>query len=197
MRALNVFITFSLSVFLSACSVQSSQLSAVMSLFNAPSASALEGSAWNLRYGDYQSRVYAIAISDGTLFSNEQGDQVLFDGWVVREIKGLGNFRSRWQVEDYEASRELNRSGKPAAIHDCGVWSKAIGSSIIGSAKKSAAKQIGSSFNEDRTLYTQSCEGTAGYTNVIEVNVSGEIEVIAQVIDASQTRFLLTKADVQ
>jgi hypothetical protein len=76
-------------ILLSGCSVQSSQLSGLISLIREPSLD-LSANSWLVRYSGYESVVYAVSTSEGTLFSNKAGDQVLFDGWMVRKVSGLG-----------------------------------------------------------------------------------------------------------
>ena len=61
-------------VLVAGCSIQSSQLSAVMDLINKPSTDVRVNS-WSVKYGDYEAIVYPVALPEGTLFSNSAGDQ--------------------------------------------------------------------------------------------------------------------------
>ena len=79
MRILSIIVFL---VFLSGCSVQSSQLSAVMDLIKKPASDVLLN-GWSVKYAEYEAIVYPVNTSQGTLFSNQMGDQVLFDGWSV------------------------------------------------------------------------------------------------------------------
>ena len=76
-------------ILLSGCSLQSSQLSSLIGLIKEPSLD-LSANSWLVRYSGYESVVYAVSTSEGTLFSNKAGDKVLFDGWMVRKVSGLG-----------------------------------------------------------------------------------------------------------
>ena len=84
MKLLRTAIVTVLLVVLSGCVVHSSQLSGLISLFSSPELDLAENS-WSVRYGDYQAVVYAIAVPDGTSFSNSTGDQIFFDG--LHEMK--------------------------------------------------------------------------------------------------------------
>ena len=177
------------ALWISACSVQSSQLNALVSIFKSP-ASALDNSSWVLHYGDYQAQVYAVAVAEGTLFSNSQGDQALFDGWAFKEVKGAGLPRGRWLITDKGASRELDRRGKPTSIHSCNAWSKANSASIIASSQIAPAKNG----QLEAIYFIQDCIGKTAYQNKITVNKAGEIELIAQIIDGTEKPFVLRKS---
>ena len=72
------------STILAGCSIQSSQLNAVMGLFNKPEV-PFDSNSWSVEYGDYTAAVYPVTvdgeqcfpISAGMLFS-------LMDGLCVR-----------------------------------------------------------------------------------------------------------------
>ena len=74
---LKKLISLMMLILVSGCSVQSSQLSSLISLVKAPSLD-LSANSWLVRYSDYESVVYAVSTSEGTLFSNKAGDKVLF-----------------------------------------------------------------------------------------------------------------------
>ena len=75
-----------ISVVLSGCIVQSRQLNGLLELIKEPPMD-LSTNSWLVRYSDYESIVFAISTQEGILFSNNFGDQVLFDGWTLRMVK--------------------------------------------------------------------------------------------------------------
>ena len=190
MNGLNRIILAASLILLSACSIHSSQLTALISMVKAP-VTELSKSAWSLSYGDYQSTVYAVAVSGATLFSNSQGDQVLFDGWNVKDVRGVGFLNSHWQIIDSGESRALNRYGKLTAVHSCSAWRNLRGAPIIAEVRNLAGT---SGVTESgKTVFSQTCQGMEAYINRIQVNAMGEIELISQLIDISGTPLLITK----
>ena len=166
-------------LFLSACSIHSSQLSALVSMVKTP-VTGLDDSTWLLRYGDYTAKVYAVAVDGGILFANPAGDQVLFDGLLISDVKGLGLSRSHWQVADVDGSRRLSRPGSVTAVHACGAWNKELDPAIMHGSKKG--------------LFGQACSGRVAYKNGIHINEVGEIELIVQSIDDSSFPLSLAKS---
>lgn len=167
------------AVFLSSCSIHSSQLSALVSMVKTP-VTRLDDSAWLLSYGDYSSRVYAVAVNGGVLFVNAEGDQVLFGGQVISDVQGLGLSRNHWQVEDVGNSRRLSRRGRVTAIHVCETWREEVDSSILEATGKA--------------VFGQACSGNLAYKNKIHINELGEIELIVQSIDDSGLPLSLAKS---
>jgi len=141
---------------------------------------SLDDSAWLLRYGDYTARVYAVAVDGGILFANAEGDQVLFDGLLISDVRGLGVSRNHWQVADAGGSRNLSRRGRVAAVHACEPWNKEFDSSIMRSANK--------------VVFGQACTGRVAYKNEIHINEVGEVELIVQSIDDSSLPLSLAKS---
>lgn len=166
-------------LFLSACSIHSSQLSALVSMVKTP-VTGLDDSTWLLRYGDYTAKVYAVAVDGGILFANPAGDQVLFDGLLISDVKGLGLSRSHWQVADVDGSRNLSRRGSVTAVHACGAWNKELDPAIMHGSKKG--------------LFGQACSGRVAYKNEIHINEVGEVELIVQSIDDSSFPLSLAKS---
>ena len=166
-------------LFLQACSIHSSQLSALVSMVKTP-ITVLDDSVWLLRHGDYTSRVYAVAVDGGILFANVQGDQVLFDGLVISDVKGLGLSRNHWQVTDVGGSRNLSRGGKVTAIHTCMDWNKEVDSSML--------------IHERKAVFGQACTGRLAYKNRVHINELGEIKLIVQSIDDSGLPLSLAKS---
>ena len=159
-------------VMFSGCSVQSSQLSAVMGLFNTQDAD-LSLNDWSVKYANYEAMVYPVSLPDGTLFSNKAGDQVFFDGWSVRRVSGLGLRGQEYQNSDVADERTFMRGNRTLAIHRCDKWKK---------KQQSGKKQ-----------FSQSCKDVKIYSNIILVEEDGSIGVIRQVVDDRYNALTLTK----
>ena len=118
MRILSILTCLAL---FSGCSVQSSQLSAVMGLFKTP-AVELSLNSWSVKYANYEAIVYPVTMPQGTLFSNKAGDEVLFDGWSVRRVSGLGLRGQEYQNSDIGDERTFMRGSRTLAVHHCDKW---------------------------------------------------------------------------
>ena len=157
---------------LSGCVIQSSQLNNIFELIKEPSLDLSENS-WALRYSDYETIVYAISTSDGILFSNNSGDQVLFDGWTVRVIEGIGRRQLSLKISDNLSLRSFKRGNRLVSTHTCDGWE--------------TQKSLGA------IRYLQFCNDGNGYHNSILVQNTGEISVIRQIVDERYTALTLTK----
>jgi len=159
-------------VMFSGCSVQSSQLSAVMGLFKTQDAD-LSLNGWSVKYANYEAMVYPVSLPEGTLFSNKAGDQVFFDGWSVRRVSGLGLRGQEYQNRDVADERNFMRGNRTLAVHKCDQWKK---------KQQSGKKQ-----------FSQSCKDVKIYSNIILVEEDGSIGVIRQVVDDRYNALTLTK----
>ena len=159
-------------VLFSGCSVQSSQLSSLMGLFKTPAAE-LSLNSWSVKYANYEAIVYPVTMPQGTLFSNKAGDQVLFDGWSVRRVSGLGLRGQEYQNSDVADERTFIRGNRTLAVHKCDQWKK---------KQQSGKKQ-----------FSQSCKDVKIYSNIILVEEDGSIGVIRQVVDDRYNALTLTK----
>ena len=159
-------------ILFSGCSVQSSQLSAVMGLFK-PQDTDLSLNGWSVKYANYEAMVYPVSLPDGTLFSNKAGDQVFFDGWSVRRVSGLGLRGQEYQNSDVADERTFMRGNRTLAVHKCDQWKK---------KQQSGKKQ-----------FSQSCKDVKIYSNIILVEEDGSIGVIRQVVDDRYNALTLTK----
>ncbi|MDA7696427.1 hypothetical protein N8781_01190 [Porticoccaceae bacterium] len=159
-------------VMFSGCSVQSSQLSAVMGFFETQDAD-LSLNGWSVKYANYEAMVYPVSLPDGTLFSNKAGDQVFFDGWSVRRVSGLGLRGQEYQNSDVADERTFMRGNRTLAVHKCDQWKK---------KQQSGKKQ-----------FSQSCKDVKIYSNIILVEEDGSIGVIRQVVDDRYNALTLTK----
>ena len=159
-------------VMFSGCSVQSSQLSAVMGFFETQDAD-LSLNGWSVKYANYEAMIYPVTLPEGTLFSNKAGDQVFFDGWSVRRVSGLGLRGQEYQNRDVADERTFMRGNRTLAIHKCDQWKK---------KQQSGKKQ-----------FSQSCKDVKIYSNIILVEEDGSIGVIRQVVDDRYNALTLTK----
>ena len=158
----------------SGCTLQSSQLSAVMGLLK-PQDTELSLNSWSVKYANYEALVYPVTLSEGTLFSNKAGDQVFFDGWSVRRLSGLGLRGQEYQNSDVADERTFIRGNRTLAVHKCDQWKK---------KQQSGKKQ-----------FSQSCKDVKIYSNIILVEEDGSIGVIRQVVDDRYNALTLTKLD--
>ena len=158
----------------SGCTLQSSQLSAVMGLLK-PQDTELSLNSWSVKYANYEALVYPVTLPEGTLFSNKAGDQVFFDGWSVRRVSGLGLRGQEYQNSDVAVERTFIRGNRTLAVHKCDQWKK---------KQKSGKKQ-----------FSQSCKDVKIYSNIILVEEDGSIGVIRQVVDDRYNALTLTKLD--
>jgi hypothetical protein len=158
----------------SGCTLQSSQLSAVMGLLK-PQDTELSLNSWSVKYANYEALVYPVTLPEGTLFSNKAGDQVFFDGWSVRRVSGLGLRGQEYQNSDVADERTFIRGNRTLAVHKCNQWKK---------KQQSGKKQ-----------FSQSCKDVKIYSNIILVEEDGSIGVIRQVVDHRYNALTLTKLD--
>ena len=167
----NLIIVACLAV-LGGCAIQSSQLSAVMGFFSTPTKD-LSLHSWSVKYAGYEAIVYAVNLPEGTLFSNQAGDQILFDGWAVRRVSGLGVGDLAYQNTDTASQRSFLRGVRTIAVHSCDEWKQ---------KDKSGKKK-----------FSQLCKGDKVYTNIILVDEGGKIIVIQQIVDDRNEPLILTK----
>ncbi len=174
---MRIFTTFNLtliviSIVLSGCILQSRQLNGLLELIKEPSMD-LSTNGWLVRYSDYESIVYAISTQEGILFSNSFGDQILFDGWKLRKVLGMGPRQINMSISDEKNIRIFKRGGRTISNHRCDQWE----------LKK----------NQGVIRYTQYCSDKQGYKNSILVKEDGDISLIRQIVDERYTALTLTK----
>lgn len=161
-----------LCLILSGCSIQSSQLNAVLGMFDKASV-PFDENGWLVEFADYSATVYPVTVDQGTLFSNQLGDVILFDGWSVRRVSGLGLRGQEYQNRDVADERTFMRGNRTLAVHKCDQWKK---------KQQSGKKQ-----------FSQSCQDVKIYSNIILVEEDGSIGVIRQVVDDRYNALTLTK----
>ncbi len=163
-----------ISVILSGCIVQSRQLNSLLELIKEPPMD-LSTNSWLVRYSDYESIVFAISTQEGILFSNNLGDQVLFDGWTLRIVKGMGRRQINVSISDKKNIRIFKRGNTAISNHRCDQWKQQK--------------------NQGMIRYTQYCGDKQGYSNSILVNDDGDILLIRQIVDERYTALTLTKLE--
>ena len=159
-------------ILLSGCSLQSSQLSSLIGLIKEPSLD-LSANSWLVRYSGYESVVYAVSTADGTLFSNKAGDQVVFDGWTIRQVRGLGRRGLDVRIDELDGARTFKQGARTLASHRCQEWQREMSSGMVS--------------------LSQSCGDRRDYSNSILVLEDGSISVIRQIVDERYTVLTLTK----
>jgi hypothetical protein len=169
---LKKLISLMMLILVGGCSVQSSQLNSLVSLIKEPLLD-LSANSWLVRYSGYESVVYAVSTSDGTLFSNKAGDKVLFDGWMVRKVSGLGRRGLDIKIDEVDDVRTFNRGTRTLASHRCQEWQSEMNSGLVN--------------------LSQNCGDRRDYSNSILVLEDGSISVIRQIVDERYTVLTLTK----
>ena len=171
-ESLKKLLSLMLVILVSGCSVQSSQLDSLVSLIKEPSLD-LSANSWLVRYSDYESVVYAVSTSEGTLFSNKIGDKVLFDGWMVRKVRGLGRRGLNIKIDEGAGVRTFKQGTRTLASHRCQEWQRETSSGLVN--------------------LSQNCGDRRDYSNSILVLEDGSISVIRQIVDERYTALTLTK----
>lgn len=161
-----------ISIILSGCIVQSRQLNGLLELIKEPPVD-LSTNSWLVRYADYESVVFAVSIADGTVFSNKAGDQILFDGWMVREVSGLGQRNLDIKIDEVDGVRTFKQRNRTLVSHLCQEWQRETNSGIV--------------------RLSQNCGDLRDYSNSILVLEDGSISVIRQIVDERYTTLTLTK----
>ena len=159
-------------VVLSGCVIQSRQFNGLLELIKDPPMD-LSTNSWLVRYSDYESIVFAVSTQEGILFSNNFGDQVLFDGWTLRMVKGMGRRQINVSISDKKNIRSFKRGNRTISSHRCNQWEQQKNSGVV--------------------RYTQYCSDRQGYKNSILVNENGDISVIRQIVDERYTALTLSK----
>ena len=161
-----------ISIVLSGCIVQSRQLNGLLELVK-ETPMDLSTNSWLVRYSDYESIVFAVSTQEGTLFSNNFGDQVLFDGWTLRKVQGLGRRQINISILDNKNIRTFKRRNRTISSHRCDQWEQQKNGGVV--------------------RYTQYCSDRQGYKNSILVNENGDVSVIRQIVDERYTALTLSK----
>jgi hypothetical protein len=170
--SLKKLISVLMFILLSGCSIQSSQLNSLVGLIKEPSLD-VSANSWLVRYSGYESVVYAVSTNNGTLFSNNAGDKILFDGWVVREVSGLGLRGLDIKIDEQDGVRTFKQGRSTLASHRCEEWQRETNSGMVS--------------------LSQNCGDRRNYSNSILVLEDGSISVIRQIVDDRYTPLTVTK----
>ena len=144
-------------------SLQSSQYNFVKSLFAKEPQQEVPEKNWVVRWQGSAYPVYAINHQGGTIFADEMGLLVSFDGWQVTEFSFFQQGRKKTLVIENAATNDGSISleyessaGRQFAGHTCQEWSQ--------------------DSNDD---WKQDCKvqgiSDVVYTNVIRLNREGEL----------------------
>ena len=162
------------SIFLSACTVTSTQGVMLLSAFRGQQ-DELANYRWHITLGGHQSDVVAVALPDNFLFTNDKDDAVYFNGWVITAVSGL-NLPSEILIEDSDGSRRFTVGKRQTALHRCGPWRMEN--------------------HKDSITHLQDCESdTVGdYQNRIDLDGAGSIVKIAQYLAGGELLVLEKKS---
>jgi hypothetical protein len=144
-------------------SLQSSQYDFVKSLFAKEPQQEVPEKNWVVRWRGIAYPVYAINHQGGTIYADEKGLLVSFDGWQVTEFSFFSQGRKKTLIIENAATNAGSISleyggsdGRQFAGHTCQQWSQGS--------------------NDD---WKQDCEvqgiSDVVYTNVIRLNREGEL----------------------
>ena len=201
-----------LTLAVSGCVVQSGQFSTLVGLFK-NDALDLSDNSWSVTYGDYQALVYAVTVPEGTLFTNQVGDQVTFDGWSIRQVSGMGRGRIALGINDNQSDRQYRRGNRLVAVHQCQQWQRQVNAGLTSFAQTCFDKSTGrgavnhgfqSALKEDFTNRNSNNKhkdshnssnnsSNNSYSNSILVLEDGSISIIRQIVDERYTSLTLTK----
>jgi hypothetical protein len=161
-RLAGILIATLLTSLLNACTVSSSQWTALQGAFKTAE-DELAPYRWQVTRGDYQGQVIAVALTEGkTLFANRAEDVIAFDGWMITEVKGLGLRSEQWMIEGAVGERQFADGKWPMNKHQCEAWR--------------VPQEL------PLSTYRQDCVGddNVSYTNRIDLDKAGQIVRIEQ-----------------
>ena len=158
-----------LSIILFACSVSVPQRGYLKSGKEVPD--DLTPYQWNFEQGDFEDVLLAVSVGVSTVFGNDLGGAVLFDGWNVSRIQKLGTFDGIYTIEDEGLSRLVFVDDKEIASLTCEPW------------REASEKNV--------TVFSQNCNGSLN--GRIRVDMAGDITEIYQRIVPSMPPLLMTK----
>jgi hypothetical protein len=140
------------------CTVQSNQFSMLASLV-VPQEDALAAYRWRVTLGQYQTVLIAGTAPGKTFFANKKDDFIVFDGWMITEVHGLGLISSL-SVQGQVGERVIHRNSHQVGSQNCEAW-----------------KLIEQS---NETVQEQYCLGEARVLNRITIDAEGQITKIEQ-----------------
>lgn len=160
-----------LILFVSACSMSSSQFESFTSNDNQPK---LRNFYWDVNYDNLNYRLIAIGMPNGTLFADKFGNSLFFDGWSISSIVGFGDFEGEFDLQETDVgSFNFITDNSYNLENSCDEWKKTpLDNSLI---------------------YTQACGIEKIFTNSININSAGEITQIKQFLEPFNKLMTLTK----
>lgn len=148
-----------------ACSLRVPQVEAALSQFRSFTVSGeqaeLEG-LWLASFNQQGAMLRPYTVDGYTVFANESGDAVAFDGWVIRSVLGFGR-DDPIQVIDTNSKRSSIYQGERLEV-ECNAWDR---------------DEMSVGFR-----WRQIC-GFKGYQTIINVDEGGNITAIQQDFGAS------------
>ena len=161
-------VALSLLGLLTACTVSSSQWSALQNAFRTPE-DELAPYRWQVTSGSFQAQLVAVTLTDGvTLFANQDEDMIIFDGWMITEMAGLGLTAEKWVIEGATGERRFSAGKWLMNKHYCEAWRLLD--------------------DKERGVQVQDCadDNQIPYQNRINLDVEGRIIRIEQNIGLKQ-----------
>ena len=172
MRIINQVLICYFSLLISGCILQSSQLNTIKDILR-ESDTDKSSSEWRVDFRGYTASIFAVKVDNGVLFSNSLGDQVLFDGWSIRGVKGMGKYQLHHLIEDDLNYRSFSYKKHFLLGYFCDKWIE---------QKKFGIKR-----------FSKNCGDKSDYVNEILVDSDGRISLIRQFVDNSDTPMTLIK----
>jgi len=166
--AIKKYTIFVISIYLcllsTGCAIKSDQLKFIKSIPN-EDVEALLPYTWTLKYGTYQSTVYASKIGEMTILSNQQGDAVTFENFELKEIHRIGRFRHFWQIFSDTESKTLYKQGQYVGTFQCGEW-------------QDAGKLVKDKIQDQIKVFRQTCraENNASAQNIIYLDEQDHVK---------------------
>lgn len=151
-----VSLVFSLAI-LSACAVKSDQMD--LFLGRGQGQADLSPYYWQFSKGERTYPMLAVTAADKTLFVNEQGPFVIFDGWMIEEISGFPAPHGAVLVVKRADEYILSENNRTYKSFSCGDWSVTMS-------------------NNGAKTFIQNC--SHGQPNEITVGSGGQITRISQ-----------------
>ena len=164
---------------LSGCVVRAPQIESLAARVNAwfaPEPAPIANFRWTARVGTEGRLLTLYEVEDQFVFASDDGaDLVLFDGWVIRRLRGFGR-DDRLDIAD-EASRRIYRSGADRTEARCQPFENAERAS------------------QDGMLRLQYCslDGNTKPNVTITLDADGDIVAIEQAVGLTDERVELRR----
>jgi hypothetical protein len=163
------------TVFLSACELKSDQLSNLIG--SNQKEQNLNNYYWDLIVGDKTYKLLAVSIPENTIFADNDGRSVVFDGWKISKITGFETIA--------DTDIQLNES----APGDKNEYQVIVGTTASVRYSCDPWAQVNSAQGK---VYSQTCSHKN--VNEIEIDTSGNILKIEQFIPFTNKYWTLKKS---